>query len=431
MSAPIAHDDAERHVLGSMLHSRRAIEEVAAVLEAADFHAPKHEVIYAAILAMHNAGDGVDPVTLAGRLVRDGSITQAGGQLYLADLYGTPPTTTNVAFYARIVADQAVRRRLHAAATRIIQLTTSGEGDVAQIAEMARGELDAARRATATTSWVADRIDESIEALEEAPTFHATPWRDLNDVLNGWRPGAFYVVAARPGVGKSIAGLDAAIGLTSRGPVALSSIEMPEREMHFRLIANRAGVPISRLDKRELTPADWDKIARHRAEIGGLPISIDDRGHATVADVISHARSVARRAPIGGVVIDYLQLLSSPRGERRPRHEVVGDYSRSLKVLAKELDCPVIALAQLNRKSAERADKRPELTDLRESGSIEQDADVVLLLHENENDETDLDVLIAKNRHGSRGAVKLVRRGWFSRLDDVAWSPTRAAREAS
>lgn len=424
MTAP-SHDDAERHVLGSLMHNRRAIDEVAAILEPADLYAPKHEVIYAAILAMHAAGDAVDPVTLASRLARDGSIDQAGGHVYLADLYATPPTTSNVAYYARIVSEQAVRRRLHAAGTRIVQLSGSGEGDIADIAELARAELDAARRATATTSWVADKIDASIDALEQPATFHPTPWAGVNEHLSGWRPGALYVIAARPGVGKSIAGLDAAINLCERGPVALSSVEMPEREMHFRLIANRAGVPISRLDRRELTPADWERIARHRAEIGALPISIDDRGHATITDVQSHARTVARRAPIGGVIVDYLQLLSAPRGERRPRHEVVAEFSRSLKVLAKELDCPVIALAQLNRKSADRADKRPELTDLRESGALEQDADVVLLLHENE-DETDIDVLVAKNRHGPRGSVKLVRRGWYSRLDDPSWSPTRS-----
>lgn len=427
MSTRPAHDEAERHVLGSLMHNRRAIDDVAAILEPADFHAPKHEVIYAAILAMHARGDAVDPVTLAATLVQAGTIDAAGGHVYLADLYAAPPTTANVGYYARIVADQAVRRRLHAAGTRIVQLAASGEGDVAALAEMARGEIDATRRATASTSWVADTIDAAIDSLEKPAAYHPTPWAALNELVLGWRPGAFYVIAARPGVGKSIAGLDAAIGLAQRGPVAVSSIEMPRDEWLFRLLANRAGVPVGRLDRRDLTAADWEKIARHRAEVAALPISIDDRPGATIVDVTSHARTVARRGPIGAVIVDYLQLLSAPRGEKRPRHEVVGDFSRQLKILAKELDCPVIALAQLNRKSADRADNRPQMSDLRESGSIEQDADVVMLLHENPNDETDLDGLVEKNRHGPRGPIKFVRRGWYARLDDPQWSPHAVA----
>lgn len=423
---PPHDDDAERSVLGAVLLSRKALEAVD-YLKAADFYKPAHETIFGTVLRLAAKGDPVDAVTVVSDLISRGELGRVGGGEYVHGLIELVPATSNADYYGRKVRDYATKRRLIEAGTRIAQLGYAADGvEVAAAIEHARAEVDAADTGTtAHVSWVADTIDESIDALEGDPTYHPTPWAGLNDLLHGWRPGAFYVLAARPGVGKSIAGLDATIGLCSRGPVALSSLEMPTREMHFRLIANQAGVPIGRLDKRELTEADWAKIARHRAQFGTLPISIDDRGEATVADVVAHARAVNRSGPIGGVVVDYLQLMSAPAGDRRNRNEVVGDFSRRLKILAKELDCPVIALAQLNRKSADRADRRPEMTDLRESGSIEQDADVVILLHENQSDETDLDVILEKNRHGPKGQFKVVRRGWYSRMDDQGWSPTR------
>ena len=174
--------------------------------------------------------------------------------------------------------------------------------------------------------------------------------------------------------------------------------------------------------------AEWDRIARAAGVLRNLPVSIDDRPDATVWDVASHARLLARRGPLAGVVVDYMQLMSTPRGERRPRHEVVAEQSRRLKVLAGTLDCPVIALSQLNRASQGRADLRPSLADLRESGAIEQDADVVLLLHVplegGVPDQGRLDVLVAKNRHGTTGPVRLRRDGATATLDDLTWTPS-------
>lgn len=421
----IPHTEAEMHVLGAMLGKQAVIDDVMEIIEPADMHAPKHEVIYQAILSLRARGDAVDPLTVGAHLTTVGQLAQAGGAPYLHELYATPPTLSNAPFYARIVYEHAVRRRLYAAGTRIAQLAASGEGDVDELAEMCRGELDVARRATATTRYVSDTIDETLDALERPSLATETPWSDLNSILKGWRPGGLYVVGARPGIGKTIVGVQAAIGLAAHGHVAFASLEMPEAELHQRIIAHQASVHIGRMDARTLTEGDWSRIATHRGDLANLPISIDDRGTVTVAEVRSHARTVSRRGPLAGVVVDYLQLMASPRGDRRPRHEIVADYSRQLKLLAKEMSCPVIALSQLNRASEARQDKRPSLADLRESGAVEQDADVVLLLHEHEEDETAIDVLIAKNRHGARGSVELTRLGWYSRMEPRAWSPSR------
>lgn len=179
---------------------------------------------------------------------------------------------------------------------------------------------------------------------------------------------------------------------------------------------------------RALTEHDWGKIAAQMPTLTDLRVSIDDRSAISLTDIKAHARSLSRKGPLSAVIVDYLQLMEALAGDRRPRHELIASYSRGLKVLAKEMNIPVIALSQLNRGPEARADKRPTLADLRESGAIEQDADVVLLLHEaNPDDETDLDIIVAKNRHGARGTLRVTRRGWYSRIDTPGWTPHRAA----
>lgn len=224
----------------------------------------------------------------------------------------------------------------------------------------------------------------------------------------------------------SILGLQAAYSLAHTGPVAISSLEMPEREVHTRLLAHAASVPIGHINGHgKPTDRDREQISRAASHLRSLPISIDDRSSSTVWDVATHARLFARHQHLAGVVIDYMQLMSTPRGDRRPRHEVVAEQSRQLKILAGELDCPVIALSQLNRQSEGRGDGRPNLADLRESGAIEQDADVVLLLHVPQEggipDEGRLEVAIAKNRHGPAGRITLQRSGATASLNDYSW----------
>ena len=226
----------------------------------------------------------------------------------------------------------------------------------------------------------------------------------------------------------TVVGLQAAYGLAHTGPVAVSSLEMPQREVHSRLLAHAGQVPLGALNgMSQPTGADWDRIRRAAEHLRTLPISVDDRSSVTVLDVTTHARLLARHGQLAGVVVDYLQLMSAPRGDRRSRQEVVAEQSRQLKILAGELDCPVIALSQLNRQSEARGDGRPTLADLRESGAIEQDADVVVLLHVPTEggapDESRLDALVAKNRHGRTGGIRLARSGATATVSDLEWRP--------
>lgn len=430
-AARLPHEDVEKDVLGALMHTPRAIEEVTSVVEAGDFYAPRHELVYAAITALHSKGVGVDPVTVAAELARRGDLAQAGGLPYLADLYAAPPTTANVGYYARLVRDQAVQRRLHAAGTRIAQLAESGEGDIDELVEHARAEVDAVSRATAATGWVASSIDDTIEELDAPAVFFPTPWDALNTVIGGWAPGRLYVLGARPAVGKSLVAINAATHIAQHRPVALNTLEMSEYEVHLRIIANLASVNLTHLIEHRLTPDDWDRVSRARARIADLRLSVDDRPEITTTEVASHARTTARQAgePLGAVVVDYLQLMSAKTGRRREhenRQQEVAAFSRSLKILARTQACPVIALSQLNRTAEGRADRRPTMSDLRESGALEQDADVVILLHVDEDDPSTLHVAIPKNRHGETKSFELQRIGHFARITNQVWTPTSA-----
>lgn len=410
----------ERALVGAAIRTPAALDDTNATSD--DFADIRLGALWGLITQMRNTGEPVDHTTINANLGRIPEIERRGiGPGEIFDLYQAAPVAASADYYARLVVNDAARRKLVAAGTRIVQLADGDSAiDPAEIVEMARAEIDSTHRATATTRVVSDRIDATLDDLSTPSRATPTPWGSINQLIDGWRPGALYVVGARPGVGKTILGVEAAIGLAQHGPVAFSSLEMPEAELHARLIARVAEVSISRLDRREVTPEDWKKIAAARQRLN-LDISIDDRGLVTTTDIRSHARSLSRRGQLAGIVVDYLQLMSSPRGDKRPRHEVVASFSRDLKLLAKELDCPVIALSQLNRGSMDRADKRPQLSDLRESGAVEQDSDVVILLHEDTDDDTKVSALVAKNRHGARGDVDLIRKGWHSALIEHQW----------
>lgn len=424
----VPHDEAEKHVLGSLMHTRRAIEEVQPLLDPGDFYAPRHETIYQAITALAGRGEGVDPVTVADQLKRTGDLTDAGGALYLADLYAAPPTTSNVAFYARIVRDQAILRRLHSAGVRIAQLATTGEGDIDELVEHSRAEVDAVSRATAQTGWIDQAIDQTIDDLDKPTPVTPTPWKDLNHHIGGWAPGRLYVIGARPAVGKTLIAVNAATHLARSTPVALNTLEMSSKEIHHRILANLSSVNLTRIGEHRLTPDDWDRVSKALPAVHELRLSIDDRSAVTVTDIASHARSAARRydRPLGMVVVDYLQLMATPTSRRHEnRQQEVATISRRLKLLAKELHCPVVALSQLNRASEGRMDKKPTMADLRESGALEQDSDVVILLHADEDQPGTILAAVAKNRHGTTGAFELDKYGHYARITDQAWTPTR------
>lgn len=438
---PIADTLAEQSVLGSMLMSQDAVDDVPDTIGSEDFYHPKHATVYTAIQAVAKRGEPVDALTVASELQTGGELKRIGGAPYLHDLLAATPSAANVGYYARIVRDKAIQRRVVDAATRITQLAASGEHDPDELVETARAEIDATSRATAGVKSVAELIDPLLDAIasgEAAQIVSATPWDELTHHTGGFRRGAVYVIGARPGVGKTIAGIQIALELAKTGFMSFHSLEMGENEIAARLIANRARVALGRLNGsgEPASDRDWKLISESREEIDRLTrrIQIDDRSTVSPVDIRSFARSAMRAAeragePFNGLVVDYLQLMSTPKGVHpsTPRHEVVGHFSRSLKILARELNVPVILLSQLNRSSV-GADRPPTMADLRESGSIEQDADVILLLHHPNPVTPDIDMLLEKNRHGMAPVpIELTRRGEYSALETRPWTPTYAA----
>lgn len=417
--------DPERALIGAVLVQPKLIREVEDV-DAADFRDPRLEALWGLMLWLDQNRMAPEPVTVFDNLHR---IDIPIDPILIHEIHGSAPVGALVRVYGNQVVNGAILRRLNSAGVRIAQLTEDGQGDARELQEEARAQIDQASRHIAEVHTVSETIDATIDDLE-APTSTSipTPWPDLNYLIRGWRPGALYVIGARPAVGKSIMGMQAAASLSRHGWVSLHSLEMPRDELNKRLLAALGDVALSRMDDKTLTPRDWEHIAKARADIATLRLSIDDRSSVRVLDIRSYARTLARRGDLAGIVVDYLQLMSASHGDRRQRWELVGEWSRQLKILAKELAIPVIVLSQLNREVAGRADKRPTMTDLKESGSIEQDADVILLLHvDEEKDPSVMDVGIAKNRHGRTGRITLERRGDIARLDPQRWTPGKAA----
>jgi replicative DNA helicase len=431
--APPQDIQAEQSVLGAMMLSREVILEIADVVAGPDFYRPAHETVFRSILDLHGKGEPVDVVTVGDALTREGESVRVGGMAYLHELMQSCPTASTGAYYAEIVAKAATRRRLATAGQKIALMAHQG-GDEAELVEMARKEVDGTSKATTTTVLsFGETIDTMLDALDEPANYHPSPWRDVNEIIGGFRPGAVYVVGARPSVGKSAVALQIAKELTRHGSVAFSSLEMSTNDVQIRAVAADLNIDLGRLMDRSLTPGDWAKIRDRRAAWQEVPLFIDDRSSVTITDIKRHARSVSRRTPLAGVVVDYLQLMSQPSGDKRPRQEFVADMSRQLKVLAMEMQIPVVVLSQLNRGSEQRQDKEPTIADLRESGAIEQDADVVILLHREimGPNRGDLKMLIAKNRHGATGFATLTFWGHYSKALDAGVTPQAELRRAA
>lgn len=421
----------ERQLVGAGMLYPRVLEEIVPEIDFSDI---RMGALWGLMTGMHSEGTPVSAATVAAELGRIPIENRTGiNHPMIFDLLQNAPVTEIEGItHAREVRRAATMRRLEAAGVRIVQLARGG-ADPDEIIELARGEIDSVPAPGASkVTMLADVIDEKITSLDEPARYVPSPWADLNEIIRGWRPGALYVIGARPGMGKTIIGLQAALSLTQTGAVAFSSLEMTHHELTSRIIAQTAEVPLGRLDgstdnpDTALSPRDWKRIAEMRARWEEMPLAIDDHSGASVESVIAHARAVDREKKLSGIVIDYLQLMKSDRGDARPRHEIVADNTRALKLAAKDLDVPVILLSQLNRASQARFDKRPTLADLRESGAIEQDADVVILLHSEDDEPDDVDLLVAKNRHGSTGVVELIREGHYARMLPRVWTPSRA-----
>lgn len=416
--------DLEREVIGLALVSPRALRDLD-MIQPHHFAGIQTAAVWKLIQDMDSRGERVDALSVDSQLkripVRD---RQGVNGSWLYDCQALAPVAAVAETRGKQLVNRAELRHLGQAVQRAQQLVEGGV-DAVETTELVRAEIDATIPSSRTGVLLVDGLPATLEELRKETRTTPTPWVDLNRVIGGWRPGALYVVAARPGIGKSILGVQAALGLAEHGPVALNSLEMPSREIHQRMLSHLTQIPVGTFTGvqggRDPLAGKWEQVEAARASLAALPLSVDDRAYVTMADIRAHARSVGRNVPLAGIVVDYLQLMGTPRGDKRPRHEVVAGFSRDLKLLAKEMSCPVIALSQLNRASENRAGGKPSLADLRESGAIEQDADVVILLHVPEADEGGrdtglLDLFVAKNRHGESKTVTLIRQGWTSTL---------------
>lgn len=429
MSEELRNVEAEKSVLGAMLIEPRIIDDVVDVVQGYDFHSPAHETVFRVITGMAQNGQPVDYVTVSAAIDAEGELARVGGQAYLFDMVQAVPNPGSATFYAQLIADTAVRRRLVTAGAKIQQLGSTAS-DAEELVELARREVDQTLRAGATAvQFFGETIDDMLSKLDEKVSYVPSPWSSLNEIIGGLRPGALYVVGARPAVGKSVVALQLAKALTNEGSVAFVSLEMSEADLQKRAVSSDAQIDIGRIMDSKLTPGDWVKVRDSRERFMSVPIAVLDNSSATITDIKRFARSVNRRKPLAGIVVDYLQLMSPGPGDRRDRHEFVADMSRQLKILAMDLQVPVIALSQLNRSGEGREPREPKLSDLRESGAIEQDADVVILLHREimGDKKSDMYMLVAKNRHGSTNVAELSFWGHYSEIREKTTSYYGAA----
>ncbi|MFI0775592.1 replicative DNA helicase [Streptomyces sp. NPDC021212] len=429
--------DAEQSVLGGMLLSKDAIADVVEVLQGNDFYRPAHETVYQAILDLYAKGEPADPITVAAELTKRGEIARVGGASYLHTLVQSVPTAANAEYYAEIVHERAVLRRLVEAGTRITQMGYAADGDVDEIVNNAQAEIYAVTEARTSEDYLplGDIMEGALDEIEAIGSRSGqmsgvpTGFTDLDSLTNGLHPGQMIVIAARPAMGKSTLALDfaRACSIKNNMPSVIFSLEMGRNEIAMRLLSAEARVALHHMRSGSMTDEDWTRLARRMPDVSQAPLYIDDSPNLSMMEIRAKCRRLKQRNDLQLVVIDYLQLMQSG-GARRPesRQQEVSDMSRNLKLLAKELEVPVIALSQLNRGPEQRTDKKPMVSDLRESGSIEQDADMVILLHREDAYEKEsprageADLIVAKHRNGPTATITVAFQGHYSRFVDMA-----------
>ncbi|MCK0516141.1 MULTISPECIES: replicative DNA helicase [Williamsia] len=428
---------AEQSVLGGMMLSKDAIADVLEKLRPGDFYRPAHQAVYDAILDLYGKGEPADAVTVAGQLDRAGELRRIGGAPYLHTLISTVPTAANAGFYAEIVAEKAILRRLVEAGTRIVQYGYAGADgqDVAEVVDRAQAEVYEVTERRTAEDYVAleellqptmDEID-SIASRGGLSLGVPTGFHDLDEVTNGLHPGQMIIVAARPGVGKSTLAMDflRSCSIKHQMTSAMFSLEMSKTEIVMRLLSAEAKIKLGDMRSGRMSDDDWTRLARRMGEISEAPLFIDDSPNLTMMEIRAKARRLKQRHDLKLVVIDYMQLMSSGK-KVESRQQEVSEFSRSIKLLAKELEVPVVAISQLNRGPEQRTDKRPQVSDLRESGSLEQDADMVILLHRPDAFERDdprageADIILGKHRNGPTSTITVAHQLHLSRFVDMA-----------
>lgn len=414
----------ERHVVGAIMLDANIVDDVTDVIDAGDFYDSRLARIFNAEVDLHERGAPIDAVSVADELTRSGDLEKVGGRATVHELVAGVPLSGAAGWHAQRIRDASTVRRVWRAGARLQELAGGGastEDEALAAVDQARSELDAVSTRSVVDVPNSQAVWDAIKALDDPPG-DPTPWHPVTTAIAGWKPGALYVFGARPAVGKSVAAVMAAVGMAAQGKsAALFSLEMSKNEVYHRMLVADGGVDMGRLQARRLSADELERLNGAAARIAGLPLVVSDVPGLSVAQIRARVRAEQRRGPVGLVVVDHLGLLRAPSGAaRQDRRVQVDAIARSLKELAMELRVPVLALAQLNRASTARSDGMPMLSDLRESGEIEQSADVVFLMHRDLSDpelSTVLHVMAAKNRHGPLAKFEFNFRGHLSRFD--------------
>jgi replicative DNA helicase len=418
--------EAEESLLGAMLLSRDAITAaVEAHVDSSDFYKPAHGHIYEAIQSLHGQGEPADPVTVAEELRRADLLDAIGGRAALLQIQAGTPASANAGHYARIVNELALLRRLIGVAGDIAEMGYDTSDDVTDTLDRAEALVFevAERRVSDSMIGIRDALQETLDDLEARYGDDSdlvgvpTGYSEIDRLLHGLQPSNLVILAARPGMGKTSLALGMARNVATQTgrPVVFFSMEMGTLELTKRLLSMEARVDATRLWTAKLSEPDWGKISHAVGRLAEAQLHIDDNPHCTVIEMRAKARRLrARFGDLGLVVVDYIQLMTPSTARRSENRQVeVSEISRGLKILARELECPVIALSQLNRQVEYRQDKRPMLADLRESGGLEQDADVVAFIYRDEvynpdsDDRGKAEIIIAKHRNGPTGKAEL------------------------
>ncbi|WP_448851903.1 replicative DNA helicase [Corynebacterium sp. 335C] len=427
--------EAEQAVLGGMLLSSTVIADVGSVLRVDDFYRPAHQSIYQAILHLYAEVENVDAILVAGRLDQVGELERIGGAPYLHTLMAMVPTAANAHYYAKIVAEKAAVRRLIDAGTKIVALGQAGAEDSEAV-----DLIDRAQQLVFDVSRDDERVDYAsvgelmpgtLDEIEELSSNGGlsqgvpTGFTDLDRLTNGLHGGQMIIVAARPGVGKSTLAMDFVRSASiapkkeDKKTSAIFSLEMSKSEIMMRILSAEARVKLADIRSGSMDDSKWGKLVNRAGAIEDSPIYIDDSPTLTMMEIRAKARDIKVRHGLDLVVVDYLQLMTSGK-KVESRQQEVSEFSRQLKLLAKELDVPVVAISQLNRGPEARTDKKPQVADLRESGSLEQDADMVMLLYRPDSQEQDherageADIILAKHRGGPIGTITVASQLHFS-----------------
>lgn len=424
--------ESEQSILGSIILDKDAIITVAETINPSDFYKEAHKIIYESMLNLNSNNEPIDLITLIEELRKEGHLDNIGGISYLTSLSTIVPTTSNVKYYANIVKEKSVMRQLIKASNEIINLGYDASTDVQEILNKAEKNIfdisqeksgDDIQPINVVLQDTFDMIEKLCTEKSEV-TGITTGFKDLNKKINGLQRTDLILLAARPAMGKTAFSLNLVQNAALKGDasVAVFSLEMSKEQLVQRMLSAQSNVELSKIKTGTLGESDWPRIIDAMAVLSEANIFIDDTPGIKISEIRSKCRRLKIEKGLDLILIDYLQLMEG-EGKNENRQQEIAKISRSLKILAKELDCPVVALSQLSRSPELRKDHRPILSDLRESGSIEQDADIVMFLYRDEyyHDDSEKknigEVIVAKNRHGETGNVELV---WFGQVQKFA-----------